>query len=316
MSDDEVALLTARHVVLPQAAAGELTIRPAFGFAGRSVEPTRIRVDMRNDAALLFVPRDLHCKPIPFARWNPALPPTATKGQRIISCGLPGAFKGEVDLAERVIGSSKVVHFWTTILDPRDPRGDIVCDVSPNTRNLPASMGGVSGGPAFGFDARLLGINRAQIQNPLAPNLRVLPLDRVQSLVNMMQPPPALMDYTTEDWILPTIVCTLGKPGARPMLIEFMATFYRSIGSPNHPDGRIGDVTHLRVGLRGSTGTVTVAGSTWVRSRYPLNCFERFHFPSDDAPAKQQALANVARSMITSANHSVVHLSPGDAHQV
>jgi len=160
--DGRTALLTARHVVIAAVLSGELSVSYFASGVARSVGINALSIDPTHDAALVYpfepslVPERLSVED-----WDPAGMPAIHGGAPVISTGVPGEFKATPNVELRKIDWMKTLLYWTAVIDPeRD--GAIVCDVDESNPNIPKSFRGISGGPLFDINRRLLGVNWAE----------------------------------------------------------------------------------------------------------------------------------------------------------
>lgn len=198
LEDGGLALLTARHVVVGCILTGEVTVGRLDRPGLKSIAPTEIRIDNRRDAAFLLVDREiLDVATVPHFEWSNR-DVEISHGMVVIVSGVVGEWKAP-DSENRRIPQIKTLHLNTQVVDPEDSRGRIVCYVDERHMQMPSSFKGMSGGPCFSEDRRILGIITEEVRRKPGTHdgeILVTRLADLRSLFEKMQ--PALSDLTVQ----------------------------------------------------------------------------------------------------------------------
>lgn len=246
LQDGKTALLTARHVVMKCILTGQMTVaRLESGVY--SVEPSAIIIDSRKDAALLvFENGAFPGATIPYAEWS-GRDPAITEGMRVIMSGIVGEWK-HPNISTRTIPIVPCLNFWTTVSDPENPRGYLVCDVNEETSLLPTSFGGMSGGPCFSLDRRLLGVNTHEMRRKAGTNQGEFFVTPLAALDNLFQPyvpsSDSPTDYMQQKAFLAFLAVSQNDKHQRVFVMAHVEYFW-SPSNLDHWDGRVGRIIGL-----------------------------------------------------------------------
>jgi len=252
LEDGHLAVLTACHVVISCILTGEITVC-RMSSCQRSYEPTSIRIDGPNDVALLIVDRDLFdgAFSLLFSEWT-CSSVNLSKGMPAIISGIVGEWK-HINIKERIIPQFTKLHYWTSISNPDAQCGMISYNVDKSNSEIPNSFGGMSGGPAFSIDQKLLGINTEEV--PLLGEILVTPISKLYSLHTPFQPSEkAPQDYMRQEAILAFEAKeqrtdkTKNKKQHTGVTIpmQVYVEYFWSRSSPDSNDGHIGRIFALR----------------------------------------------------------------------
>lgn len=156
LPDGDTAVLTARHVVLDLTIAGEFNVViPALGW--RSLEPRSFRVHPRKDLALVRLPAVAkRVAGIDWDQWVPHRTPIPTVPSTVLAGGLPGEWKGAVDLEHHTIAGIRALGVWSRMEAFHGTTEPFV--LRADSAAAPRSFEGMSGGPVLSADGRLLGV--------------------------------------------------------------------------------------------------------------------------------------------------------------
>lgn len=276
LGDRQVALLTARHVVVGALCTGEITIGVCAREREPSFVPLAIKLHPELDAALLYVKeRASISKFLMHHEWA-ANQPTVSKGMAIVNSGAPGLLKSNPDVAARTISTVKILHYFTTVTDHAEQtaRGDfIACDIDETDPDVPSTIRGMSGGPAFTLKRRLIGTNTAERRHtdPTSGRIYVQRLDALQDLfVDRTLYPGRLLDYVGQREMFAFRLIDRTLTGARPFGVIVYCWYFRSDSRPDDREGRIGII--YRIGMTGEGGERV----------FPINVLARFQYGEDD----------------------------------
>lgn len=300
LPDGRTALLTAGHVLIPAILSGEVTVAHYNSGKAVSVEPAAVRMARRADAALIFLPATLTIPArLPTADWDPRGGGVAAPklGDGLISAGAPGAWKAEPDLARRVISSMKTLLFWTAVIDPKDHDGLLVADVDEKLQDLPSTFRGMSGGPVFTIDRRLIGVNHGEHRGVSDGRLYAVHRADWDDLLHPFDPPADMpVDFNRQE--MGAVLYArheLAPSNSAPVLFTFEAEFFWSPSNPDHQYGEIGRVV-----------CVTVGNSPETR-RYRINVESIFHLPPDHTEEERAGeLQREAMLMLKSMRYEAV----------
>ncbi|MDD2772509.1 MAG: serine protease [Elusimicrobiales bacterium] len=153
LKDGQIALLTAKHVVLECIrATGEAYIAAPY-FEEKLRRPQMIRMDssQQADAAFaIFSDPSPKMQPIPYCDWTTDVAEIKI-GDPVLACGFPGSLR-------QVSGRSIKPIFGSLNDRVRSRQGHtIVCGINELNETLP-TFAGMSGGGLFSHDGRFLGI--------------------------------------------------------------------------------------------------------------------------------------------------------------
>lgn len=246
LDDGRAALLTARHVILSAVLTGEISIMRASVGGGRSFEPIAIRMHPRSDAALLYLPPDAPAgASLSFEEWNPAKATPVSSGMAVVSCGAPGEWRPPPDQQTRKLGRVMHLFYWTHVNTATQTgvNAFVYCDVDESSVGIPLSFKGMSGGPVFGLDKVLLGVNhgeRRKINGGASGIISVSHLSGASALVNPYRPSPhAPTDYDMYESLLPFDVFHRDDKKRRPIRVHVVTEVWRSKHDPDHSEGRL-----------------------------------------------------------------------------
>lgn len=246
------SLLTASHVVVPAALSGELTVLAVGAVPTHSVAPTAIWVHDRADIARIVMDLPPGAEALEYGKewcFDPSDPPR--RGDLVVASGAPGAWKGAVDSAARVVGPSRMLHYWTGVVGQERVGTDdaVRLDVDETDAALPDTFRGMSGGPAIARGRRLVGILKAERRRETAEigAMFCVPTGRARQLfVPFGQPPSWPRDLVMTP-------CVLAYPVEHPKSgwvgrVEVHSEWWRSQATPDADGGRLGRLRGVFVG--------------------------------------------------------------------
>ena len=275
LADRQVALLTAKHVVLGALCTGELTIGVCAEPKRETFEPLAIKLHPDFDAALLLVrERTSVPKFLLHSEWS--LRPTPRARMPIIASGAPGLLKSTPNVTTRTIKTVKIVHYFTTVTNPAAPTAlgrFVACDIDETDPDIPRWLRGMSGGPACTLRRQLVGINTAERRrtDPATGRIYVQPIDDLGDLfVNTTLYPGRLQDYVGQREVFAFRLFDRTQRPANPFGVLVNCWYFRSAAQPDDADGRIGVI--YRIGMTGENG----------ERLFPLNVVSRFRYGQDD----------------------------------
>lgn len=242
-----VGLLTARHVVVPAAISGEVTVLPCGLVPTRSRPVTSIWVEPCSDIAFCVLEPDEGYDPIAIDAWNRAV---ASSGDLAVGSGAPGEWKLGVDRDARTIETTKVLHFWAGVL-PGLRSGLVPLDVDESNPALPSSFAGMSGGPVFDRAGMLTGVLTAEIRRMSASNGQLLytPIAEASSIFDpFVQPDSWPTDMCCRQAPFTAQAFYLCKDGQHvDVQVTVRAERWRSAATPEAKGGRVGRICGVKL---------------------------------------------------------------------
>lgn len=248
LEDGRMAVLTARHVVVSCVLTGELTIQISEPPC-RTVEPTAIRIDGRNDVALLLIDSGIFSsEALSFEEWTCPRTKVYT-GMSVITSGDVGEWK-QLDTETRAISLVTVLHLCAKVTNLSGSFDLITCDVDASIVDLPKSFGGMSGGPLFSLDRHFLGINAEEWSGSQGRAILVTPIAKLTNLYTPFRPMEnALHDYMYQPAKYQFWAVGVEKENwQRRVQMSVCAEYWWSKSSPDVPDGRIGRIISVQFG--------------------------------------------------------------------
>lgn len=260
MEDGQLALLTARHVVIDCILTGEMTVGRLDRAGRKSSLPDAIRIDNCSDAAILLVDRNtFYGDTVPYAEWTRPIV-ELSDGMLVIVSGVVGKWKVS-GTAVHHFSSTKILHLDTQIVNA-DRQGKVICHVDEKETQLPDTFEGMSGGPCVSEDRRLLGLNTAELRRRYGANdgeILITPLSRIGLFkpIQIGVNPTIQRQVTMAFW-------AISDNGPR-VCVSVAAQLIFSQGEPDAPPERLGSIAAMRI--------VTPKSA----SLYSMNC--RYTFP-------------------------------------
>ena len=261
---DGIALLTAKHVALPALLFGP----PSIGdcISGQESFPVGyIRIASDVDAALMYFDPEHHTTgALTSAAVQAAMEESVSIGDEIVCCGLPREMAKNIDSTNKKVESSVALQVFSEIRSVTT--GSLEC-TPPMDKRLPPTYGGMSGGPAFTSDGRLLGIVQAEVRKGADPvhTIRVTPAPRLRQLFFPSLPPG---NWQTDYWQQSVgmnfdLRLVIGKKlEILPGTVEF-----RLIHSPSDPyseNGTFAEIRKLHLPMEGRTELYEVGTRSYV----------------------------------------------------
>ena len=247
LEDGHLAVLTARHVVVACILTGEITVARIDKAGSRSIEPIKISIDNRTDSALLLVDEGvLPGEALAFPEWTSEAV-EVSKGMPVISTGAVGEWK-DINHDSREIRLTKVLGFWTGVVEPKNTSVMIVCDIDETNGELPKSFRGMSGGPLFSVARKFAGINTTEERYPGGPNSGRLAITPAFSLLALYTPfrpaEDAPKDYIRQGAAYSFLA--VNKEDKKTVRTLLGVDFFWSSGSPEATDGQIARIDTIQ----------------------------------------------------------------------
>lgn len=275
LSDGNVALLTAKHVVIECIRnTGEIAI--AAPFSGVNFQlPREIRMDssQQGDAAILiFNSLATEIPAIPYASWTANHAEIAV-GLRVFACGFPGAF--------RKMEASKLTHKFAYLGDKISSiQGNSVsCGINEAIEDIPSQFRGMSGGGLFSAEGDFFGvvIEESRRLTPSRGELHSLLPSAFEELYKPFSMPPDAPKggYYTEKRSVSLDLLKPDNSGIQAT-VGVLAELFWSKTDSNHKYGRIGRLITLEFIIPG------------IDTHYPINIESLFSW-SDDTEADRMS---------------------------
>lgn len=269
LEDGQLALSTARHVVINCILSGELTVA-RLNAPGRSVEPKAIWIDTNKDAALLLLHEEkLTGDAIPYGDW-PGWDNELVEGAPAIIAGVVGDWTAP-SIVDRNIYQTKILYYWTGVSDLNN-NDLIICDVDESNIELPDTFSGMSGGPCISLSRKLLGVNTAEKRRKPGTMKGEFLITRISALSNLFDrfssfPSDADCEFKAKSIVFDATELNTGKRAEMTVLVGF---------------NRSGSNLHEKYGHFGIIRGLVILNSSDTK-RYRINCIHKFDVSGEGA---------------------------------
>ncbi|MCX5784564.1 MAG: serine protease [Elusimicrobia bacterium] len=240
-AEGEVAVLTARHVVVDCIRTGALLVGRRSQHS--TIRPTRIRISSQSDVAYLIVDKNaFQGDYLSYPEWTKPYA-SITNSQSVMAYGALGSEK-EIDIEARTISSVKILSYLTKISKFKDDL--ITCDIIPD-RDTPKTFKGMSGGPLFDLNGNFMGVLIEEIRRggeSIPTALQIAPVNELKELHVPFQSP--LNDYFGEKITARTLDIVNPENTGITDKLEVNGEFYWSDKTPDALYGKMGKILFLR----------------------------------------------------------------------
>ena len=244
LPDGRTGLLTARHVLVPAVLSGEVSVLPYSRTGCNSIEPISIRICARADCALLVLPATTPTPRLGPNEWDPRTRQKPQIGDSVTLVGAPADWKSPPDPTHRSIETIRTLLYSTRVQAMPSP-GFIECGVDETDKDIPRSFHGMSGGPVFDTNHRLIGINTSEIRGntigAICATLRGEWSDLLQSEIPYNELPKDFCGVPAKA----SVSVTMSTPakGELNLTASLQADLFWSQSTPDHPYGEFGTST-------------------------------------------------------------------------
>ena len=293
LDNGDLALLTAKHVVVDCLLTGELSIARSSDKC--TDLPKRIRMDstQMGDAAYVVLRRqDGKAPAIPFSQWTQNTQKLGT-GAFGLASGFPGELRKPINkicqalcALRRLFGATvkqaiipRHMFFQTAI--SRTSSDLVVCSIDERIKGFPTTLRGMSGGSLFTLDGDFVGvlIEERRKLTPVSGELDVLLPGAFTELYTPFQPPPGSpTDYWGQQAWSPVFNIVHMNDKKRKAKIQVSAELFWSEKSRASQYGRMGRISFF---------TFIIPG---FKQQYPVNTEALFYWDEDTEAAKLKAL--------------------------
>lgn len=286
LKDGQVALLTAKHVLIECLRnTGKVLIgAPCMGVAPQSPKFIKMDSSQEGDAVYLgFHNPTASMHGISYESWtNKSL--KVLGGALVYVSGYPGALKQFDDTGIRPKVSCLLGKLFTKITTVS--ANSFACFVD-ETRDVPESLEGMSGGGAFSDDGKFLGIVVSEKRRLTATNgeVHVLTPSGFQELYTPFSFPPEIALGGFHSYMQTLTLKMYSGQSKHVASVAVTAEFYWSKTNPSHRFGRVGKLFLLEFLIPG-------------KPRYPINIESIFYWDADTDEARAMAMTEEAKYLL------------------
>jgi hypothetical protein len=297
LTDGKLALFTAAHVIFPSVLSGLVRIysNQIEGY----VEPKIIRIHSRADVAVLVLPDDIQVQHIDIANLisDQELNAHIEQNKNIFLFGSPAEWKILPNLVTRTPGKLIFLGLENPLIHS-DVTGLIRC-MFKEQKILPPTFGGMSGGPVFDENKKLIGLIKGEIRKNGSENqdgyIYLTSQKFIREMLTPFNPPNIPVDFMHQKgYMIKNVVYKNRLYTPIPIPIKINFEFFWSLNTPMHENGNFGRINNIIVGNNDQARYIVNVESIFP---LPIICENENETDKDRKDALNQELYYMLQSM-------------------